>query len=90
MKKINIKEIKCGDSVEIEKEMTFEMVKIFSQISEDYNPVHLDKEYASKSRYKKHNHYIMMITIVIITHLLLRLKMVYLSQISQVKHHQGE
>ena len=53
MKKVNIKEIKCGDSVEIEKEMTFEMVKIFSQISEDYNPVHLDKEYASKSRYKK-------------------------------------
>ena len=53
MKKVNINEIKCGDSVEIEKEMTFEMVKIFSQISEDYNPVHLDKEYALKSRYKK-------------------------------------
>ena len=53
MKKINIEEIKCGDYVEIEKEMTFEMVKNFSQISEDYNPVHLDKEYAAKSRYKK-------------------------------------
>ena len=53
MKKVNIGEIKCGDFVEIEKEMTFEMVKTFSQISEDFNPVHLDREYASKSRYKK-------------------------------------
>ena len=53
MKKVNIKEINCGDSVEIEKEMTLEMVRIFSQISEDYNPVHLDKEYAANSRYKK-------------------------------------
>tara|TARA_B100000886_G_scaffold336514_1_gene295446 strand:- start:162 stop:578 length:417 start_codon:yes stop_codon:yes gene_type:complete len=53
MKKVNINEIECGDSVEIEKKMTFEMVKMFSQISEDYNSVHLDKEYASKSRYKK-------------------------------------
>ena len=53
MKKVNIEEIKYGDFVEIEKEMTFEMVKTFSQISEDFNPVHLDREYASKSRYKK-------------------------------------
>ena len=53
MKKINLQEIKVGDFVETEKKMTFEMVKSFSKISEDFNPVHLDYEYASKSRYKK-------------------------------------
>ena len=53
MRKVNIEEIKIGDYEEIEKEMTIEMVENFANISEDFNPVHLDKEYASKSRYKK-------------------------------------
>ena len=53
MKKIKIEKVKLGDFVEVEKKMTFEMVKSFSKISEDFNPVHLDHEYASKSRYKK-------------------------------------
>ena len=29
------------------------MVKNFASISNDFNPVHLDEKYASKSRYKK-------------------------------------
>ena len=53
MNKIPLSEIKFGDTVEIKKVMTQKMVKNFANISEDYNPVHLDKEYASKSRYKK-------------------------------------
>ncbi len=53
MNKIPISEIKFGDNVEIKKVMTEKMVKSFANISEDYNPVHLDKKYASKSRYKK-------------------------------------
>ena len=53
MKKLNINLIKPGDFVEIEKVMTLEMVKSFANISDDYNPIHLDKNYASKSRYKK-------------------------------------
>ena len=53
MNNINIIRIKCGDSAEIEKIMTLEMVKTFANISEDFNPVHLDEDYAKKSRYKK-------------------------------------
>ena len=33
--------------------MSPDMVKAFAEISEDFNPVHLDENYASKSRYKK-------------------------------------
>jgi 3-hydroxybutyryl-CoA dehydratase len=53
MKSIPIEEIKIGDSAEISKLMSPDMVKAFAEISEDFNPVHLDENYASKSRYKK-------------------------------------
>ena len=52
MKKIELAKICIGDSVEIEKCMTIELVKLFADISNDHNPVHLDKEYAKSSRYK--------------------------------------
>ena len=51
-KKINLTEIKCGDSVEISEKMTLKMVEGFANISKDFNPVHLNKDYALKSRYK--------------------------------------
>ena len=53
MKSIPIKKVKIGDSAEVTKFMSPGMVKAFAEISEDFNPVHLDKNYASKSRYKK-------------------------------------
>ncbi len=53
MIKINISDIRPGDVAEVKKKMTLEMVKIFASISDDFNPVHLDEKYASKSRYKK-------------------------------------
>lgn len=53
MIKLNLKEIKCGDYAEIKKKMTFDMVKSFANISEDFNPIHLDEKQASQSRYKK-------------------------------------
>lgn len=52
MKIIPIEEISVGDSAEITKPMSMGMVTAFAGISEDFNPVHLDAEYASKSRYK--------------------------------------
>jgi 3-hydroxybutyryl-CoA dehydratase len=52
MKIVPIEEISVGDSAEITKPMSLEMVAAFAGISEDFNPVHLDAEYASKSRYK--------------------------------------
>ena len=53
MIKVDITDIRPGDFAEIKKKMTLEMVKNFAIISGDYNPVHLDEKYASKSRYKK-------------------------------------
>jgi len=49
---LNLSEIKSGDYVEIKKKMTLKMVKDFARISEDFNPIHFDKKYALKSRYK--------------------------------------
>ena len=53
MKIVPIEEINVGDSAEITKYMTLDMIKAFAAISEDFNPVHIDADYASKSRYKR-------------------------------------
>lgn len=53
MIKLDIAEVSVGDYAEIEKKMTLNMVKDFASISEDFNPVHLDEEYAASSRYKR-------------------------------------
>lgn len=52
MKKADIENIKVGESAIIKKLMVESDVIGFSKTSEDFNPVHLDKEYAEKSRYK--------------------------------------
>jgi acyl dehydratase len=53
MIKLNLSEVSVGDFAEIEKKMTLDMVKSFASISNDFNPVHLDEEYAANSRYKR-------------------------------------
>ena len=53
MIKLDITDVSIGDFAEIEKKMTLDMVKGFASISEDFNPVHIDKKYATNSRYKK-------------------------------------
>jgi 3-hydroxybutyryl-CoA dehydratase len=53
MIKLDLTDVSVGDFAEIEKKMTLDMVKSFALISEDFNPVHLDEEYAANSRYKK-------------------------------------
>ena len=52
-KRIQIENFKVGDSVEISKLISQEIVNSFALISEDFNPLHVDSEYAAKSRYKK-------------------------------------
>lgn len=52
MTKININEINIGDFEQIEKKMTLSMVRNFAKISEDFNPIHLDADYANNSRFK--------------------------------------
>jgi 3-hydroxybutyryl-CoA dehydratase len=49
---MDLHEIKIGDFAEISETMTLKMVKSFANISKDFNPVHLDSEYAIQSRYR--------------------------------------
>ena len=50
---MKLSEIKTGTEITVKKIMTEELINIFSEISDDKNPIHLDNEYAKKSRYKK-------------------------------------
>ncbi len=51
--KLAIEDIEIGMEVSYAQTITDADVKAFSGISGDRNPVHLDEEYAQKSRYKK-------------------------------------
>ena len=42
---------KVGDVVEIREKVTDEMVRKFAEVSGDKNPIHLDEEYAKKTRF---------------------------------------
>lgn len=44
---------KIGDYVEIEKSFSIEDVRLFSELSFDTNPLHLDSEFAAKSIFGK-------------------------------------
>lgn len=48
----SIDNIKIGDHASIVQVMMQEDTFSFAKISKDFNPVHLDKEYADESRYK--------------------------------------
>lgn len=48
----SIEEIKMGDSAQINKVITDELVKDFARVSGDFNPVHLDNAYAEKTPFK--------------------------------------
>lgn len=50
---MEISEIKIGTEITVKKIMTEELINLFSEISNDKNPIHLDNEFAKKSRYKK-------------------------------------
>lgn len=50
---ISIEEIQIGMSVSYSQTITDVDVKQFSGISGDRNPIHLDEEFAKKSRYKQ-------------------------------------
>ena len=52
-KKISINDIEIGMTANTTKVIKFDDVANFAQLSGDNNPIHLDKEFASKSRYKR-------------------------------------
>ena len=45
--------LKIGDNYKEEFVITQEMVNKFAELSGDKNPLHLDKEFAAKTRFKK-------------------------------------
>ncbi|MGZ3772386.1 MAG: MaoC family dehydratase [Pseudobdellovibrionaceae bacterium] len=45
--------IDVGFTASITTQVTDKMVRQFAELSGDHNPIHLDEEYASKSRFKR-------------------------------------
>lgn len=48
----SIEEIEVGMSARFSKEITVKEITLFSKISGDTNPIHLDPDFASKTRFK--------------------------------------
>ncbi len=44
-------ELKPGDSFSIDREITDELIRAFAELSGDHNPIHLDEEFAAKTRF---------------------------------------
>lgn len=44
-------EIKIGDSFSKERTVTDELVRRFAEVSGDFNPIHLDEEFAKQTRF---------------------------------------
>jgi len=45
-------ELQVGQSAELVREVTEERIQAFAEASEDFNPVHMDEAYASKTAYR--------------------------------------
>lgn len=50
---IPFQDIQVGSSDSITKAITLEDVKKFAEVTNDFNPVHVDPEFAAKSMFKK-------------------------------------
>jgi 3-hydroxybutyryl-CoA dehydratase len=46
-------ELKIGDKFSTTKRITDAVVRAFAELSGDYNPIHLDEEFAAKTQFKK-------------------------------------
>ncbi len=46
-------QLKIGDKFSASKQITDAVVRAFAEFSGDYNPIHLDDEFASKTRFGK-------------------------------------
>ena len=44
-------EVKLGDSFSKERMVTDELIRQFAEVSGDFNPIHLDEEFAKKTRF---------------------------------------
>lgn len=46
-------DLKIGDSFSTTKQITDAVVRQFAELSGDFNPIHLDEEFAAKTQFKK-------------------------------------
>jgi 3-hydroxybutyryl-CoA dehydratase len=46
-------DLKIGDSFLTSREVTDELIRKFAEVSGDYNPIHLDEEFAKSTRFGK-------------------------------------
>ena len=44
-------DIRIGDTWSIKREITDELIREFAELSGDHNPIHLDEEFAAKTRF---------------------------------------
>jgi 3-hydroxybutyryl-CoA dehydratase len=49
MKKLSFNDIKIGQTAEYQKTITEDDIEKFAEVSGDYNPVHMDEEYAKQT-----------------------------------------
>ena len=52
-KNLSFDEIQIGEKASFEKIITTEMMENFAQLSGDFNPLHMDEEYAKKTSFGK-------------------------------------
>jgi 3-hydroxybutyryl-CoA dehydratase len=52
MEKLSFNEIKIGQTAEYERTITEDDIEKFAEVSGDYNPVHMDEEYAKQTMFK--------------------------------------
>ncbi len=45
--------MQIGDTFTVQKEVTDELIRKFADVSGDHNPIHLDEEFAAKTRFGK-------------------------------------
>jgi 3-hydroxybutyryl-CoA dehydratase len=48
---INYMDLQIGDKFSTSKQITDSVVRAFAELSGDYNPIHLDEEFAAKTRF---------------------------------------
>ena len=46
-------DLKIGDKFSTSREVTDELIRKFAEVSGDYNPIHLDEEFAKRTRFGK-------------------------------------
>lgn len=81
--------LKIGDTFSVSKEITDELIREFADVSGDYNPLHLDEEFAKDTRFGKRIAHGMLTASFISAVLGYKLsvrKIVYLGQTLKFKH----